>query len=102
MEAITFIILGIVVSINFCIIVKKWRLRRYFDSIVDTTFMAIISVLFCGTFSGFVVGNIASAMISLYLYFNPLTLKEVIPQNKEEEDEDIDEARYRKFLASIR
>lgn len=85
-SALALIVLGIVVSANFVIILRKWRLARYFDSIVDGSILAIISLLFCGSFSGFVVGNIASACVSLWLYFNPIRFAEFIPSFNEDDD----------------
>ena len=91
-NAISLIILGIVVSINFIVIIRKWKLGRYFDTIIDGTILSIISLLFCGTFAGFVVGNIASACISAWLYFNPITFKSMNPFRDQDEEtwEDID------------
>lgn len=85
------IILGVVVSFNFIVIIRKWALKRYFDTFVDASILAIISVLFCGTFSGFVTGTIASACVSGYLYFRPITFKQFNPfHDKDDEDEDED------------
>lgn len=89
-SAIALIVLGIVVSINFIVILKKWRMKRYFDAIVDGSILSIISLLFCGTFAGFVTGNIASACISLWLYFNPIKLVQFIPSFDEEDDDEYD------------
>ena len=89
-SAIALIVLGVVVSVNFVVILKKWRMRRYFDSIVDGTILSIISLLFCGTFAGFVVGNIASACVSTWLYFNPIQLSQFIPSFSDEDDEEYD------------
>ena len=89
-SAIALIILGVVVSTNFVVILKKWRMRRYFDSIVDGTILSIISLLFCGTFAGFVVGNIASACVSLWLYWNPIRLGDMLPSFDSDEDEEYD------------
>ena len=86
-NAISLIILGIVVSFNFIVIIRKWKLGRYFDTVIDGSILAIISLLFCGSFSGFVVGNIASFCISLWLYFNPITFNMMNPF-KEDDEED--------------
>ena len=82
------IILGFTVAVNFIVIIRKWKLQRYFDTIVDSAILAIISLLFCGTFAGFVTGTIASAFVSLYLYFNPITLKVMNPFHSDDEEED--------------
>ena len=90
-HAIALLILGAVVSFNFIVIIKKWKNKRYFDTILDCGILMLISFLFCGTFSGFVVGNIASFCISLWLFFNPVTFKVMNPLVEEGEDEDYDE-----------
>lgn len=85
------ILLGIACSFNFCVILKKWKLHRYFDTIVDCSILAIISVLFSGTYSGFIVGQIASVCISIWLYFNPITLASMIPPDDEDATIDTNE-----------
>lgn len=84
--AIGFLLIGLAVAFNFCIIIRKYRLHRYFDAFLDTTILAIICFLFSGTYSALVVGTIASMFVSFYLYFNPVTLACMIPDEDDEED----------------
>lgn len=84
----SFLLIGIAVAFNFCILIKKYRLRRYFDAFIDMSILAIICVLFSGTFSALVTGTIASMFVSIYLYFRPLTLKELIPNSNDEDEDD--------------
>ena len=82
-----FLLIGLAVAFNFCILIRKYRMKRYFDTFIDMGILAIICILFSGTFSALVVGTIASMFVSFYLYFNPLTLGEVIHTDEEDEDE---------------
>lgn len=88
MNALGFLFLGLAVSFNFIIIIRKYRLRRYFDSFLDCSIFTIICFLFSGTFSALVLGTIASMFVSIYLYFNPVTLAMLVPND---EDDDYDE-----------
>ena len=88
MTGLSFLLIGLAVSFNFIVIIRKYRLKRYFDSILDTTILAIICVLFSGTFSALVVGTLASMFVSFYLYFNPVTLKEFTFKIGDEDDDD--------------
>lgn len=85
MNGISFILIGLAVAFNFCVIIRKYRLHRYFDALLDLTILAIICVLFSGTFSALVTGTIASMFVSFYLYFNPVTFKELIPESDEDD-----------------
>lgn len=87
----TFLILGIVVSFNFIVILKKWQLKRYFDTIVDCSLLTVICFLFSGTFSALVTGAIASMCVSVWLYFNPIFMKQFIPTDDEDDDYEDDD-----------
>lgn len=89
MGAIGFLMIGLAVAFNFVVIIRKYRLHRYFDAFIDMMILAIICVLFCGTFSALVTGTIASMFVSFYLYFNPLTFAQLIP-NEDDEEYDYD------------
>lgn len=86
MGVVGFILLGFAVSFNFVVILRKWKLRRYFDVFVDSTILTIMCFLFSGTFSALVTGTLASAFVSVYLYFNPVFMSEFIPTTDEDED----------------
>lgn len=88
MNGLTFILLGLAVSFNFIVILRKWKLKRYFDTIVDLTILVVVCFLFCGTFSALVTGTIASMFVSIWLYFNPLFLHEFIPSDEDDDYED--------------
>ena len=88
MTAVGFLIIGIAVAFNFIVIIRKYRLHRYFDAFLDMSILAIICFLFSGTFSALTTGTIASAFVSFYLYFNPVTFDMFIPKDDEDEDYD--------------
>jgi len=66
-----FLILGIVVAINFIIIKMKLTKKRWEDAIFDILILCIIMLLFSGSYAGLVVGSVASLFISLYFYASP-------------------------------
>lgn len=87
MNAIGFILIGLAVSFNFVVIIKKYRMHRYIDATLDMLLFAIIAFMFIGTFSALVTGTIASMFVSIYLYFRPVTMKELFG-NEDDEYED--------------
>lgn len=91
MGAIGFLLIGLAVSFNFIVILRKWKLRRYFDTFVDLSILTIMCFLFCGSFSALVTGTLASMFVSFYLYFNPVFMKEFIPSDEEDEEEYYDD-----------
>lgn len=66
-----FAVIGIAVAFNFLIIKHKFEKQRYADGTLDVILLAVISLLFAGSFGGLVVATIASAIISLFLLFYP-------------------------------
>ena len=86
-----FLVLGLAVSFNFIVILKKWRMKRYFDSFLDTSILTIICFLFCGTYSALVTGTIASMFVSIWLYFNPVTMRQFVPTDEEDDEYDDDD-----------
>ena len=70
-----FIILGIVVCFNFMVVLRKLRLARFTDACVDIGLCLFLSFLFSGSYAGLVVANVASFLISLYLFKNPVTVE---------------------------
>ena len=87
MNSVGFLLIGLAVAFNFIVLIRKYRLKRYFDAFIDMLILAIICILFSGTFSALVTGTIASMFVSFYLYFNPITLKQFVPTDEEDEYE---------------
>ena len=72
------LLIGLATAFNFVVIIRKYRLHRFIDGTLDMCLMALICILFSGTFSALTVGMIASMAISVYLYFNPVTLAGIL------------------------
>jgi len=68
-----FLILGVVVALNFIIIKIKFDRKRIEDAIFDIGLLLIIMGLFSGSYAGLVVGTIASLFISLFFLASPPT-----------------------------
>lgn len=66
-----FAIIAIAVAFNFLVIKYKFEKKRFADGILDVSLLTIISFLFAGSFGGLVVATIASAIISVFLFFFP-------------------------------
>lgn len=66
-----FIITGIAVAFNLLVIKWKYEKHRYGDATLDAACLFIVTTVFSGTYSALVVGTIASAIISVYLYIFP-------------------------------
>lgn len=79
------LLLGLMVSFNFIVLIKKYRLKRYADATIDMSLLTIICFLFSGSFNALIVGSFASLFISIYLYFRPIYI--FGPKEDEEEYE---------------
>lgn len=69
------ILVAIAVVMNVVFIKWKYSKGRYADATLDLALMLGIMFLFHGSFSALAVGTIASAMISIYLFFSPPKIK---------------------------
>lgn len=76
-DLIAFLVIGIAVAFNFLVIKAKFEHNRYSDAALDLILLVIISFLFAGSFGGLVVATVASAIISVYLYFYPPKLPDI-------------------------
>lgn len=68
-------IIGVVVAFNFLVIYVKFTKNRISDAILDVSLLTIVSILFGGSYAGLVVATVASAIISIYLFFSPPKIK---------------------------
>ncbi len=66
-----FLILGLVVAVNFIVIKMKLDRKRWEDAIFDVLTMLTVMALFSGSYAGLIVGSVASLFISLYFYASP-------------------------------
>ena len=85
------LLLGLMVSFNFIVLIRKYRLGRYADATLDMSLLAILCFLFSGSFNALVTGSFASLFISIYLYFRPIYIfrpkKDEYDENEYEEYE---------------
>ena len=86
MNAVGFLLIGVCVAFNFIVLIRKYRLKRYMDACLDMFIFTCICFLFSGSFSALVTGTIASMFVSFYLYFNPVTLKQFVLTNEEDDE----------------
>ena len=64
-------VIGIATAFNFIVIIFKFKRLRYEDACFDLAIFAIITWMFAGTISGMSVGMVASAIVSIWLWFDP-------------------------------
>lgn len=65
-----FVLIGITVFFNIAFIKWKFDKERYSDAFLDITLLVLVMILFSGSYGALVVGTIASALVSIYLYFS--------------------------------
>ena len=70
------LIIGIATAFILMVIKYKVEKERYLDALLDLFTLSILSFIFMGTYDGLVVSTIASAIISVYLYFVPPKIPE--------------------------
>lgn len=66
-----FLVLGLVVAVNFIIIKLKLDRKRWEDAVFDVLTLLIVMALFNGSYAGLIVGSVASLFISLYFFASP-------------------------------
>lgn len=66
-----FLVLGLVVAVNFIIVKMKLDRKRWEDAIFDLVTMVIVLTMFSGSYAGLIVGSVASLFISLYFFASP-------------------------------
>ncbi len=68
-----YLILGLVVAVNFIIVKMKFDRKRWEDAVFDVAVLLIIMALFSGSYAGLIVGSVASLFMSLYFFASPPT-----------------------------
>jgi len=68
-----FAFLGVIAFFNFAVIIAKLNRSRYADATIDVASLFFLNAMFAGSFGGAVVATVASAVMSIYLFFTPLT-----------------------------
>lgn len=80
--------MGICTFFNFVIIISKYRRKRYADATLDMSMLAVICFLFSSGINALCIGMIASAGISIYLWFRPVSLSGLFSSNTDDEYEE--------------
>lgn len=66
-----FLIIGIAVAFNIIVIKWKFDKGRTADAITDLCLFIVVTFVFSGSYGALVVGTVASALISIYLFISP-------------------------------
>ena len=77
--------MGICTALNFVVIISKYRRERYMDATLDLTLLGVICFLFSSGINALCIGMIASAFISMYLWFKPVSLAGILGNNDDED-----------------
>ena len=80
--------MGICTALNFVVIISKYRRERYTDATLDLGLLGVICFLFSSGINALCIGMIASAGISMYLWFKPVSLAGIFSSKETEEYED--------------
>ena len=76
--------MGICTALNFVVIISKYRRERYMDATLDLGLLGVICFLFSSGINALCIGMIASAFISTYLWFKPVSLAGMFGSNDED------------------
>ena len=76
--------MGICTALNFVVIISKYRRERYMDATLDLGLLGVICFLFSSGINALCIGMIASAFISMYLWFKPVSLTGMLGSNDED------------------
>ena len=71
MDIFQVLIIGGAVAFNVLIIKHKLEKFRYADAALDTAVLFVLAILFAGSLGGLQVATVASAIVSIYLWYNP-------------------------------
>ena len=70
----SYVLLGVVMSLNFILVIWKFKHDRTLDAIVDGSLLAVVFMVFSGSTELLIIGTIGSFIISIYLLFSPVKL----------------------------
>lgn len=79
-------VMGICTALNFVVIISKYRRERYMDATLDFALLGVICFLFSSGINALCIGMIASAVISAYLWFKPVTLAGMFGTDEEDSE----------------
>ena len=79
-------VMGICTALNFVVIISKYRRERYMDATLDFALLGVICFLFSSGINALCIGMIASAVISGYLWFKPVSLAGMFATDEEDSE----------------
>ena len=79
-------VMGICTALNFVVIISKYRRERYMDATLDLGLLGVICFLFSSGINALCIGMIASAVISGYLWFKPVSLAGMFGTDEEDSE----------------
>ena len=79
-------VMGICPALNFVVIISKYRRERYMDATLDLGLLGVICFLFSSGINALCIGMIASAVISGYLWFKPVSLAGMFGTDEEDSE----------------
>ena len=65
------LLLALTVAFNLIIILWKFNHKRYFDTLIDSSLLVAVAVVFSGSYAALAVGTIGSCIVSIYLLISP-------------------------------
>ena len=68
-DGLAYLIIGFATAFNILVIKFKIERKRYADGIFDAICLMLLAGVFAGTLGGLIIGTIASAVISVSLFF---------------------------------
>jgi len=71
MSGVIVLIMGFAVAFNIIVVKMKFDHGRTADAIADLTMLVILGWLFSGSTGGLAMGAVASAILSVFLFFSP-------------------------------
>ena len=80
------LVMGICTALNFVVIISKYRRERYMDATLDLGLLGVICFLFSSGINALCIGMIASAVISGYLWFKPVSLAGMFGTDEEDSE----------------
>lgn len=66
-----YLIIGLAVAFNLLVVIWKFQHNRILDALIDGSLLVLVAIVFSGTYGALVVGTVGSAVVSIYLLFNP-------------------------------
>lgn len=66
-----YILIGIAVFFNIVVILWKIDRARYSNATLDAALLVTVAIVFSGSYGALVVGTVASALVSVYLFISP-------------------------------